>query len=216
MKQVFEGVWRKNDDFYTRNPVPGEKVYGEKLIKEEDEEYRRWDPKRSKLAAALKNGLEDFPIESDDKVLYLGAAQGTTPSHISDVLVDGFVYLVEFSERAMRDLLGVCEERKNTAPILADARKPKDYGWVEKVDVVYEDVAQPDQVEILKRNAKYFLRDGGLAVIAVKARATDVAEEPKKIYEKAKKEMEEEFEVLEFLELDPWEKDHCLIVARKN
>ncbi|MFP4116279.1 MAG: fibrillarin-like rRNA/tRNA 2'-O-methyltransferase [Candidatus Aenigmatarchaeota archaeon] len=214
MNEIQDNVLEKNGEAYTRNLVPGETVYGEETITVKDEEFRHWSPERSKLAAALKKGLEAFPLREGSKVLYLGAAQGTTPSHVSDIVgKSGVVYCVEFSERAMRDLLEVCGSRSNMVPILGDARKPDEYGWVEDVDVIYEDVAQPDQVDILKRNAEVFLKSPGHAMIAVKARAIDFAKDPKKIYEEIKPEVEKKFNIKELVELDPFEEDHCFIVA---
>lgn len=217
MREIFENVYREGEKVYTENLDPGKDVYGEELVKRDGREYREWKPDRSKLSAALKNGLENFPFEEGSKVLYLGAAQGTTSSHLSDILGEsGILYLVEFSERAVRDLLKVCESRVNMVPILADARKPGEYSWVEEVDMLFEDVAQPDQINILKRNADKFLKDGGFALIAIKARAIDSTGNPEEIYEKAREELEESFDVIELLRLDPWEKDHCLVVARKS
>lgn len=217
MKEIFKGVHSRGDDFYTENMVPGEKVYGEELVQEEGKEYREWDAERSKLGAALKKGLENFPLEEGSRILYLGAAQGTTPSHISDIVKQsGILYLVEFSERAMRDLLKVCEQRVNMIPILADARKPDEYSCVEEVEIIYEDVAQPDQVNILLRNSDEFLKKGGYAILAVKARAIDVTKDPEKIYSEVEDKLEGNLEVIEKIKLDPYEKDHCLIVARKN
>lgn len=217
MNEISENIFKEKGNLYTRSLDPGREVYGEETVKEEGEEYREWDPNRSKLAAALKKGLKKVPLGKGEKVLYLGAAQGTTPSHVSDIVVkSGVVYCVEFSERAMRDLLGVCERRDNMVPILADARKPGDYEWVEEVDLIYQDVAQPDQIDILKRNAREFLREGGWVMLAVKARAMDVAKEPGEIYEEIKPKLEEDFEIKEYMELDPFEEDHCFIVARKR
>ncbi len=217
MNELQHNVVNKGGTLYTVSLDPGNKVYGEDLVEEGDKELRSWDPNRSKLAAALKKGLETFPLKRGTKVLYLGAAQGTTPSHISDIIErEGIAYLVEFSERAMRDLLNVCERRSNMVPILADARKPKQYDWVEEVDVLYQDVAQPDQVEILERNANEFVKDGGWIMVAIKARAMDVTEDPDSIYEGVKSKLNENFDVKEFHKLDPFEDDHCFIVARKS
>ncbi|MFB6215764.1 MAG: fibrillarin-like rRNA/tRNA 2'-O-methyltransferase [Candidatus Aenigmatarchaeota archaeon] len=216
MEEKFDSVYEEDGRFYTRNLRQGQKVYGEKLVGRDGDEYREWVPDRSKLSAALKNDLENFPIKPGDKVLYLGAGQGTTASHVSDIVGSkGMVYLVEFSERAVRDLLKTCEQRENTAPILADARKPDEYPWVENVDVLYEDVAQPDQVNILKRNADRFLKKGGHFVLAVKSRAMDVTKDPEDIYSEVEENLEEKFEVMESVVLDPWEEDHCLFVGRK-
>lgn len=217
MKKIFEGIWQSGDEFYTENIVSGQKVYGEKLVKKNGKEYRAWNPNRSKLAAALKKSIKKFPFSEGDIVLYLGAAQGTTVSHISDIVGEnGLVYAIEFSERAVRDLIDLCNKRPNIAPILADARKPDSYSRVEKVDIVYEDVAQPDQINILKRNVDMFLKEGGYAIVAVKARAIDVTKDPEEVYEKAKESIEECLEIEEMIKLDPFEKDHCIFVARKR
>ncbi len=216
MNEIFEGVFKERGDFYTKSLDPGHKVYGESLVKKSGREFRKWNPDRSKLAAALKKGLDTLPMKKGTKVLYLGAAQGTTPSHVSDIVGEqGIAYLVEFSERAMRDLLDICERRVNMVPILGDARKPTDYGWVEDVDVVYQDVAQPDQVEILKRNVDEFLKDRGWIMVSIKARAMDVTREPKDIYREVESQLDGDFDIKEILELDPFEDDHCFIVAQK-
>ncbi len=216
MKDIFNGVYKYRGEFYTKNMDPGEKVYGEDTVKLDKLEYRYWDPNRSKLAAALKKGLKKLPLDKGSKVLYLGAAQGTTASHISDIVEEnGIVYCVEFSERAVRDLLDVCERRVNMVPILSDARKPYEYEWIEKVDVIYQDVAQPDQIEIMKRNCSRFLKSGGWVMFAVKARAMDVTKEPKEIYKEIESELRESFGVVELMELDPFEGDHCFVLARK-
>ncbi len=124
----------------TKNLSPGDKVYDEKLVEFEGEEYRIWDPYRSKLASAIIRGVDDIPIEEGSKVLYLGAANGTTASHVSDIVgPDGMVYCVEISSRPFRDLLVACEQRQNMAPILADAQKVDTYRpMIEQVDVIYQ------------------------------------------------------------------------------
>ncbi|MEM1780611.1 MAG: fibrillarin-like rRNA/tRNA 2'-O-methyltransferase, partial [Desulfurococcaceae archaeon] len=72
--------------FSTKNLTPGHRVYGERLFKYENVEYREWNAYRSKLAGALANGLSEQPIREGDRVLYLGVASGTTASHISDIV----------------------------------------------------------------------------------------------------------------------------------
>ena len=49
-------------------------------------EYRAWNPFRSKLAAAIVGGIEHIHMKPGSKVLYLGAASGTTVSHVSDLV----------------------------------------------------------------------------------------------------------------------------------
>lgn len=77
------------------------------------------------------------------KVLYLGAASGTTVSHVSDIVGEnGHVYAVEFSKRCGRDLVNLAKKRTNIHPIIEDARKPTRYRMlIDMVDCVFADVA---------------------------------------------------------------------------
>jgi fibrillarin-like pre-rRNA processing protein len=219
----FKGVyWVEFDDgaqkLATVNSAPGAQVYGEKLIEIEGTEYRLWDPYRSKLAAAIVRGIKDVPIAGGSKVLYLGAASGTTASHVADLVGSGgAVYCVEISSRPMRDLLLVCGRRPNMVPMLADAAKPSSYcSLVGKVDVIYQDVAQPEQSGILFANAKAFLRGGGHAMLALKARSIDVTKEPREIFRDEMGKLEREFEILDAKVLEPYEKDHAMFLMRKG
>jgi len=218
VEKIFEGVFRIGKHIATRNLVPGKKVYGEKTVVIDGAEYRIWEPERSKVCAAILNGLRCFPIREGSKVLYLGAATGTTCSHLSDIVKHkGVIYSVEFSPRVFREFVVLAESRRNLIPILADARKPADYFWVESVDVVYCDIAQPDEVNIAMRNADEFLKEGGYMMIAIKSRSIDVTKEPKEIYALERKKLEGRgFETVELVELDPYERDHAMIVVRKR
>ncbi len=178
--------------------------------------YRVWDPTKSKPAAAIKNGLKIFPLEKGMSILYLGAGHGTTSSYFSDIIEkDGIIYAVEVSDRIIGKLLEVAKEKGNICPILGDARL-MDYKWVGKVDFVYQDIAQRDQVEIFLRNVKEFLKPGHFCAIAIKARAIDSVADPNAIYREAERKIEKELEIKDFVKLDPWEKDHCFIVCKKR
>ena len=176
--QRLEGIFiarGKEDALVTLNLVPGDSVYGEKRISVDAEngsktEYRIWNPFRSKLGAAILGGVEDIHIKPGSRVLYLGAASGTTVSHVSDIVgQEGRVYAVEFSHRSGRDLLGVAQKRSNIVPIIEDARHPHKYRMlVSMVDTIFADVAQPDQARIVLLNAQYFLKIGGHVVISIK------------------------------------------------
>lgn len=217
MKEIFPGIFKRGKDIFTANAVPGTKVYGEQLARYGGKEYRRWEPSRSKLAAAIVNGMKTSCFESGSKVLYLGAASGTTVSHISDIIGKaGAIYAIEFSERPFRDLADLAKQRRNIFPILADARKPEAYGWAEEVDVVFCDIAQPDETEIAVRNADRFLKAGGLLLIAVKSQSIDVTKPPRQVYsEEAEKLRRAAYTILETIELDPYETAHAMLVCRK-
>ena len=202
----------------TRNLAVGKNVYGERLIHNKGVEYRVWDPFRSKLAAAILKGLETVPIQPCHKVLYLGAASGTTASHVSDILGEnGYVYCVEFASRSIRELVNnVCVFRFNMAPILADARFPERYAsLVGKVDDIYCDIAQPEQAKIMADNADLFLKSNGWTMLAIKASSIDVTKEPSEVYEQEIKILKSRgFKIQEIVHLEPYDKAHAMIIAQ--
>ena len=210
-------VYFKDENIATRNLTPGISVYGEELI-QEDVEYRIWNPRRSKLAAALLNGLGNLDIEETSKVLYLGASTGTTVSHISDIVTDGRIYAVEFSPTTAKKLVQLSRQRPNIAPILSDATKPRGYlNYVEKSDLIYCDVAQPTQTELFMRNMNLFAKDDGEGLLMIKARSIDVVQKPKKIFKEQEKKLKEKgFKIIEKVKLEPYEKDHIGFLVRKG
>ena len=201
----------------TENMVPGNQVYKEKLIIKRNVEYRLWEPFRSKLAASIMNELDYFPFENKTKVLYLGASTGTTVSHISDIIgPNGIIFAVEHASRVARDFLDrVASFRSNIIPILQDARKPKEYFSVfGKVDVVYVDIAQPDQTKIAIENCEMFLKKGGYFFLVIKTRSIDVTKDPKRIVTEEIEKLETKFEVLQSIDLHPYDKDHAMVIAK--
>jgi fibrillarin-like pre-rRNA processing protein len=200
----------------TKNLTPTVQVYGERLIIIDGIEYRLWSPHRSKLAAMVEKRMV-IPMRIDSKVLYLGGAAGTTASHVSDIVREGRVFVVEFSSRAMRDLISVCTQRRNMVPILADAAHPAVYrAIVEKVDVIYQDVAQPHQAEIALANANEFLRPGGYLIMVIKARSINSTASPKQVFAHELEMLKAAFDVLETKDLKPFDADHLALVAQCN
>lgn len=215
MKTIHDGVFQIGTALATLNADPGRRVYNEKFYKEGGKEYRLWDAFRSKLAGAMKKGLKEFPFKRGSKVLYLGASYGTTVSHLSDIMgSEGEIYAVEVAHQCMHDLIELAERRDNIIPIHADAKKPEEYEEVGEVEVIYQDVAQPDQDEILLRNARMFLKKGGIAMMAIKSQSIDVTKDPKVVYEEVIGKLSKEFDVLEKLKLEPFDKDHMFLVLR--
>ena len=201
----------------TENLVPGNQVYKEKLILKKGIEYRIWDPFRSKLAASIIKGLEEFPFQEKSSVLYLGVSTGTTISHISDIVgPKGIIFGVEHSSRVARDFLDrVASHRKNIIPIIQDARQPQDYSSVyNKMDIVYCDIAQPDQTEIAISNCKLYLKNNGYLFLVIKTRSIDVTQPPKKIIAGELKKLKINFEILQQIDLYPYDKDHAMIIAK--
>jgi fibrillarin-like pre-rRNA processing protein len=193
-------------------PLVPRPVYGERIW----QGYRLWNPHRSKLAAwLLKGGLPEMDLAPSAKMLYLGAATGTTVSHCSDILRDGLVYAVEFSARSIAELLLLCEARKNIIPILADASFPEGYCMLlEPVEIVYQDVAQRNQAEIAALNCERYLKPGGTLLLMIKARSIDVRAPPEELVSREVERLQG-LEILAIRDLRPYYLDHWAVVARK-
>lgn len=221
-KTSIEGLFQVKEKDKSRlvtcNKVPGTSVYGEQLLSINGEEYRVWDPYRSKFAAAYLSGMKKLPQIHDKHILYLGVSTGTTASHFSDILKYGMIYGIEFSPKVMRRFFRLAEQRKNLIPILADARRPEEYSpFVFEVDLIYQDVAQPEQATIFGRNSQEFLKEGGYGFLAVKSQSIDVVLKPEEIFSKQMEELEQEFglKIQEFRSIDAFEKKHAVIVVKK-
>jgi fibrillarin-like pre-rRNA processing protein len=204
----------------TKNFAPGRSVYGERLIRFEGTEYRVWDAFRSKLAGAILKGLKTVPVLPDSKILYLGAASGTTPSHFSDIVgAKGHIYCVEFAQRSLRELVtNVITYRMNMSPFLADARMPQKYALFipGKVDAIYCDVAQSEQAKILADNADVFLKAGGWVMLAVKSQSIDVTKAPSEVYQMEAKVLKNRgFRIEQIVDLEPYDIAHAMIVAQR-
>jgi len=200
----------------TQNLVPGNQVYNEKLVQSKEIEYRIWNPFRSKLAAAIMNDLKNFPFNQKSDVLYLGVSTGTTISHISDIANQGgTIFGIEHASRVARDFLDrVASHRKNIVPIIQDARRPEEFFSVyKKVDIVYVDIAQPDQTNIAIENCKLYLKPSGYLFLVIKSRSIDVTKDPKGIIKNEIKKLESLFKIEQTIDLYPYDKDHAMVIA---
>ncbi|MFH2020492.1 MAG: fibrillarin-like rRNA/tRNA 2'-O-methyltransferase [archaeon] len=219
----FPNIYSRQDrrgriKLFTPNLTPGQVFFDEDTEKFGDVEYRNIDPRRSKLAAAIINEISQIGIREGDTILYLGASHGYTPSYVSDIVGEkGIIFALDFAPRVVRDLVFLCEKRKNLFPIMADANQPKLYASrILPVDVVYMDVAQRNQAEIFLKNCKLFLKSGGFGLLAVKSRSIDITRTPKQIYSEVRTKLEKEITVVDSRILDPYEKDHCMFVCKKK
>jgi len=229
--RLFDGVFLTPDPrnpnkkiIATVNLTPGKSIYGESLIRQlvdgEKVELRSWDPFRSKLAAAVLNRLKTFPYASGTRSLYLGASTGTTVSHLSDIVgANGRIFAIEVAPRVARELMeNVVKYRKNVVPIVADAKHPEKYGSVYgNIGVLYCDIAQPDQTEIAVKNCKEYLQKDGILFLVVKASSID-ALKPKNqvISDQVEMLKQSRFEMLERIDLEPFDRNHAMLVSRKT
>ena len=209
-------VFSERGRLYTVSSCPGKRVYGERLVRSSGMEMREWDPRRSKLGAYLSVGGTAFPFRADSSVLYLGASSGTTASHVADICSDGKVYCVEFAQRMFRDLVKTCEDRPQMIPILGDATKPQEYSvFAGSVDVVYQDVAQKRQADIICDNMDAFSATYGM--VEVKARSDDVTAAPEKVFAVTVARIRDRgFHIVDARPLEPYEKAHEMIVFERR
>lgn len=217
----FNGIFigrGKEDMLLTENACPGTSVYGEKRVSvslpTKKIEYRAWNCYRSKLAAAIVCGLDSMYIHPGSTVLYLGAANGTTLSHVAEIVgSETLIYAVEFSQRTGRDLVNLAMKRPNIVPIIADARTPQKYRMmVPMVDVIFSDISQPDQSRIVMENAQYFLRENGGVMISIKASCVNSSIPPEQVFADEVNWLKKNcFKPREQVTLEPYEKNHAMI-----
>ncbi len=204
-----------SEKLVTKNLTPGMQVYGEKLTSVAGVEYRLWDPYRSKLAAMVLKG-SSLSIKKESGVLYLGAANGTTASHVSDIVSLGEVFAVEFSPRAMQDLIRASIPRMNLIPILADALHPNSYrNMIGEVDFLYQDIAQREQASIAIRNSMLFLKKDGILILIIKPRSIDSTGKTSEVIDTEVNKLEGIFKIQELINLEPFHSDHAAVIAQK-
>lgn len=218
LQGIYENIKGNRKALLTINLSPGKKVYDESLIKDRGIEYRDWNPKKSKLAAAIIKGVSQIGIKPESTVLYLGCASGTTCSHVSDIVEkSGFVFAVDFAPRVMREMVFVCEQRSNIMPIMADANNTESFEkYITIVDTVFQDIAQKQQAEIFLKNCRKFLKKGGFGLLSVKARSIDVAKKPKIVFQEIREKLEKELVIVDYRTLEPFELDHCMFICKKR
>lgn len=214
--KIFQ-LFTDGKNIYTQSLAPGKAPFDERIFNEHGKEFREFDPTRSKLSAMIKKGCTNVGIRKNDVVLYLGVSHGYTASFISDIIGnEGFLFGLDPAPRVMRDFVFLAEDRKNLVPLLADANHPEEYvARVCAADIIYQDIAQRNQVDIFRRNCKLFLKKGGYGLLSIKARSVDISKKPRDIFEESRKALEKEMTVIDYRILDPFEKDHCMIIVKK-
>ncbi|MDD1678460.1 MAG: fibrillarin-like rRNA/tRNA 2'-O-methyltransferase [Methanomicrobiales archaeon] len=184
----------------------GKSLYGERMCAG----YRVWDPRRSKLAALIVKD-PDLDFTPEMQALYLGGGHGTTVSHLADYLE--VVYAVEIAPRPFQDLLRLSRGQENIIPLMADAGDPAFYApFVERVDLLYQDVAHPSQAEIALRN-RYFLKPGGTLILMLKTACVDSTMPPEQVFTEAVGKLQHGYRIVRTHWLDPYFPAHAAIVA---
>ena len=208
------GIAKVHGKLYTVTKY-NDSVYGEDIKRIEKAYFREWEPKRSKIAAAILKRVKELPFRKNSSILYLGASTGTTTTHLSDICTEGRIYAVEKAYDPFVKLISLAERRENIYPILEDASIPERYAFfMDNIDIIYQDVAQRNQVQIFNANAKAFPKvKDAMLILKIRSISGKGSEE-----EILKREMVkiENFRPLEVVNLQPYSKANYLIRLKRT
>jgi len=108
------------------------------------------------------------------------------------------------------------KDRKNIFPIISDANHPEEFGeFIEqKVDSLYQDIAQRNQADIFVKNS-FYLKKGGLGALVIKVKSISQTKSGEEVLKEQLNILTKEFEILQVINLEPFEKDHYLVLVKK-
>ena len=201
----------------TLNNASINEVYNEKIIKINGKQYNLWNPYTSKLAAAIVNGMEIFPILKKTKILYLNGAIEKTLSHISDIIgVNGKIFILrDINENSKNFLENVMNDRTNVFTITRDNGDPAKFSSKsEMVNVVYVDITQHNETEVAIQNCKRYLRDGGFLMLVVPTKKIDFVNNPNGQNLEEIQKLQSSFEIIQQINLTDFFKEHSMIIAK--
>ncbi|MGB1431383.1 MAG: fibrillarin-like rRNA/tRNA 2'-O-methyltransferase [Candidatus Poseidoniaceae archaeon] len=221
-RSLTEAVRLDGGAAWTWSANPGSTVYGETVRKVKHGEWRRWDPRRSKVGSGLlrtTGAPERLLPAPGDHVLYLGAGHGTTVSHVHDVVchdgAPGRVVAVDLSPRCLRDLTRLAHQRQGLVPVLGDARRPEAWRAVlpRRATWVFQDVAQAHQASIFTSACERFLAPAGRGLLSLKVES-DRGTDADALRTKVEHELAEAGLALEeVIDLEGFEDKHLLFVV---
>ena len=218
------GIRREGRSLWTRNAVKGVSVSGERRKRDGRNEWRLWNPNRSKVAASILKTKRDASAllpDSGSTCLYLGASTGGTVSHIHDNVCGagnhhgGQVVAVDISPRMMRNLVKLAERRQGLVPVLADARNPLAVApYIRgKADWLHQDLSIGDQAETFVRMTSAFLKQRGAAILSLKAaseRWMEGGDDARFEHTKSIIEDCQHLELLEIIDISVFEEQHAV------
>ena len=201
----------------TLNNADVNKIYNEKLIEIDGKQYNIWNPYTSKLAAAIVNGMEIFPILKKTQILYFDTTVDKTLNHISDIIgVNGRIFVVrDIIENSKKFLEDDSNNRTNVVSITQEKNgvPAKFAPNIETVNVVYVDIAQNNETDIAIQNCKNYLINGGFLMLVVPTRKIDAINPNRQNLEERQK-LQSSFEIIQQINLTDFFKEHSMIIAK--
>ena len=170
-----------------------------------DDRWVVWNPYHSKLSAYLVAGGKNWPFMKNSKILYLGSAEGNTINYLSEICRSNSITAIEISPVAMAELLVLARKKDNIIPCLCDAHFPEKYRvQANNPEIIYQDIAQNDQVDIFIRNCEYF--KPRQAFLMLKTRS--MAKRDIDVFNTTEKRLNEIFGRVECVNISKWAKGH--------
>jgi|APSaa5957512493_1039668.scaffolds.fasta_scaffold35224_2 fibrillarin-like pre-rRNA processing protein len=230
--RIFQVKIDNEEQLVTKNLVKGTKMYEEKIIMVNGEEFLEWNPYNCKLAAAIRNGLQILPIIKNSKIICICGKAETTISHISDIVYDGSVFVV--GDNNKNDLLKNLDIVRKNIISVSDNQFEQLYSTsiTKKIDVLYVDIPQFDQMELVVKKYSLLLKTGGFLMLTIKKDENPVFESDSvewfaeqksgltKIQEQIKK-LKPQFEIIQEINLSlnylmnaPFHKSYVFILAQ--
>ena len=214
---IFWVTVRNEKKLATLSNVSTNQDYKENLVEMNGKQYSIWNPYMSKLAAAIINGMEIFPILKKTKILYLDPTSEKTIKHISDIVgINGKIFVVRNIMKNSKNFLEqIAKNRSNIFTIIPDKTNPARLtGMTETVDVIYIDIAEHNQTEIAIQNCKNHLRIGGFLMLIVPTKNIDFANNPSKKNQEERKKLQTSFDIIQEINLTDFFKEYSMVIAK--
>ena len=214
---IFWVTVRNEKKLATLSNMSTNQDYKENLVQTNGKRYSIWNPYTSKLAAAIINGMEIFPILKKTKILYVDPATEKTVKHISNIVgINGKIFVVRDVMKNSKNFLEqIVKNRSNIFTIIPDKTNPARLtGMTETVDVIYIDIAEHNQTEIAIQNCKNHLRIGGFLMLIVTTKNIDFANNPSKKNQEERKKLQTSFDIIQEINLTDFFKEYSMVIAK--
>ena len=231
--RIFQIQIGNEEQLATKNMVKGTKTRKEKIVIVNNEEFLEWNPYKSKLAAAIRNGLQILPIIKNSKVVCINLLEESTMLHISNIVGSGgSVFVIDVNKNKKSFLNKLVNTHKNIIPIYDKVDELSFSSSITgKVDALYVDLPESEQIEQIVRNYGSLLKNEGFLMLVAKKDSDAILENDivgwmaeqraglNKIREITAK-LKSQFEIIQEINLginyamEPYHKLHAFILAQ--
>ena len=168
--RIFQIQIGNEEQLATKNMVKGTKTRKEKIVIVNNEEFLEWNPYKSKLAAAIRNGLQILPIIKNSKVVCINLPEESTILHISNIVGSGgSVFVIDVNKNKKSFLNKLVNTHKNIIPIYDTVDELSFSSSITgKVDALYVDIPESEQIEQIVEKYGSLLKNEGFLMLVTK------------------------------------------------